>query len=168
MYRSRQRDGDDIPVVPARLLIQCLYSQSGNILRELHTRSNNTQTHHQQCASKPSLLLTLLILFTTALAVKSKWNSLLQVNDIGFVRPKPNQPNEPVSSPGSCGCGRFQGGMRAIYRCTNGQLQIKETCRKGNKNDMCVRNSRKKGKAFYPFEIAEDVVCVQSKDAKKP
>ena len=73
---------------------------------------------------------------------------------------------------GKYGCGRFGPGLartlRVIYVCTNGRLRRRETCKRGSKNDMCVRNSRRKGKAFYPFEAADQLVCVKTKDALKP
>jgi hypothetical protein len=127
-----------------------------------------------------SILLAILTLGATlpgALARDSKWHPVLQVWDIGGVPAKPNQPNEPFSNVGSCGpnikeggwgCGRFPiagSAPRVIYRCTNGKLQKRETCRAGTKNDMCVRNSRRKGKALNPFVAADQLVCVQKKDA---
>ena len=113
-------------------------------------------------------------------AVNAVWNSQLQVWDIGNI-PWTNNKAEPRMSMGSCGphikeggwaCGRFGPGLgrvpRVIYFCQNGQLRKRETCRRESKNNMCVRNSRRKGKAFYPFEAADQVVCVKSKDALSP
>jgi hypothetical protein len=122
-------------------------------------------------------LLTLAASLPGATAVNAVWNDQLKVWDIGNI-PWGSNKQEPLMSMGRCGpnikeggwaCGRFGPGLgrvpRVIYFCQNGQLRKRETCRRGTKNDMCVRNSRRKGKAFYPFEAADQVVCVKSKDA---
>lgn len=114
-------------------------------------------------------------------AVKAVYNDNLKLWDIGNVPWMPNNRQTPVQDMGSCGpnikegkygCGRFGPGLartlRVIYVCTNGRLRRRETCTRGTKNDMCVRNSRRKGKAFYPFEAADQLVCVETKDALKP
>jgi len=58
--------------------------------------------------------------------------------------------------------------LRAIYACEGGRLKHRETCFEANKNDLCVRNERKKGKKFYPFTPGDRTVCVAKKDANKP
>jgi hypothetical protein len=126
-------------------------------------------------------LLTLGASLPGATAVNPVWNDVLKVWDIGNVPWKPLDKKEPFSNMGSCGpkikeggyaCGRFGPGLgrfpRVIYFCQNGKLRKHETCRRESKNNMCVRNSRRKGKAFYPFEAADSLVCVKSKDALKP
>lgn len=125
-----------------------------------------------------SLLIALLTLIAGVSAVNPKWNSLLQVWDIGKIPKRTDK--QPLRDMGSCGstikeggwaCGRFPDAdshPRVIYNCQNGRLRKRETCAKGSKNDACVRNSRRKWKAFYPFEAADQVVCVQKKHAQKP
>jgi hypothetical protein len=125
-----------------------------------------------------TVLLTLAATLPGATAVKPVWNDQLKVWDIGNVPWMPNNKQEPVKNMGSCGskikegemaCGRFGPGLgrvpRVIYFCRFGQLLKRETCKREAKNNMCVRNNRRKGKAFYPFVSADQLVCVKSKDA---
>lgn len=108
------------------------------------------------------------------------WNDKLQLWDIGKVGWLPNDKKTPVKDAGSCGgrikeggwaCGRFGPGfdvnLRVIYYCSNGRLRKRETCNRDSKNNMCVKNSRRKWKAFYPFVTSEQLVCVKRKDALK-
>jgi hypothetical protein len=123
-----------------------------------------------------TLLIALLTLGAGVSAVKPKWDDLLKVWDIGKV-PKIN--GAPLNNMGNCGskikeggwaCGRFPNAdsqPRVIYTCQDGRLRRRETCKQGTKNDACVRNWRKKGRAFYPFVEADNLVCVQKKDANK-
>ena len=109
-----------------------------------------------------------------------KWNDQLKVWDIGRVPSKPGRPNQVVDYMGSCGgikeghyaCGSFGPGkivaMRAIYVCTNGRLARKEVCHESDKYNRCVKNQRRKGKKFYPFNNGAKVVCAKRKDVEKP
>ena len=131
-----------------------------------------------------SIIIALITLGATlpgAAAVKPVWNDQLKVWDIGNVPWHPGNPKEPFNDMGSCGskikegdsvCGRFGPGLgrvpRVIYFCRNGRLTKSSTCRRESKNNMCVKNSRRKGKAFYPFENGNKIVCVKSKDALSP
>jgi hypothetical protein len=123
-----------------------------------------------------STLLALLTLGASLHAASAAvWNDRLKVWDIGRVRAKPNDPYTPVTEAGPCqgikegkyGCGSFGPGhdvsLRVIYTCQRGTLRKTENCKVNQKNNACVRNWRKKGKAFYPFEAADKVVCVQRK-----
>jgi hypothetical protein len=115
----------------------------------------------------PTLLTALLTLTAGVSAVNPRWNDPLKVWDIGRI-PKRTD-GQPLQDMGSCGskikeggwaCGRFPNAdsqPRVIYNCQNGRLRRRETCKKGTKNDACVRNWRKKGKAFYPFEAGRGV-----------
>jgi len=109
-----------------------------------------------------------------------KWNEDLKVWDIGGVPSKPGRPSQAVDyMPGGCGeikegyygCGSFGPGkivaMRAIYRCVNQRLVRAEVCGENAKYNRCVKNQRKKGKKFYPFNNGDKVVCAKRKDVKK-
>lgn len=125
-----------------------------------------------------TLLLTLAATFPSATAVNPVWNDQLKVWDIGNVPWTAANKQEPVRNMGSCGskikegemaCGRFGPGLgrvpRVIYYCRFGKLLKREWCKREAKNNMCVRNSRRKGKSFYPFTASDQLVCVKSKDA---
>jgi len=108
-----------------------------------------------------------------------KWNDQLKVWDIGRVPSKIGRPSEAVDFMGSCGeikegyygCGSFGPGkivaMRAIYRCVNSRLVRAEVCGENAKYSRCVKNQRRKGKKFYPFNNGEKVVCAKKKDVEK-
>jgi hypothetical protein len=140
----------------------------------------DTQTHPtNQKAATMQFTTTLLALLTLGAtlhgASAAVWNDRLKVWDIGRVRAKPNDPYTPMTEVGPCnhvkeggyGCGSFGPGhdvaLRVIYNCQRGTLRRTETCKVNQKNNACVRNWRKKGRAFYPFEPADKVVCVQRK-----
>jgi hypothetical protein len=57
--------------------------------------------------------------------------------------------------------------LRAIYRCLNSRLVRAEVCEENDKYNWCVRNSRRKGKRFYPFNNGAKVVCAKKKDVEK-
>ena len=131
-----------------------------------------------------SIILALFTIGATlrgAAAVKPVWNDQLKVWDIGNVPWHPGNLKEPMNDMGSCGskikegesaCGRFGPGLgrvpRVIYYCRYGRLLKSQTCRRESKNNMCVKNSRRQGKAFYPFVHPNQLVCVKSKDALSP
>jgi hypothetical protein len=85
-------------------------------------------------------------------------------------------PNEAKYYMGSCGeieegyygCGSFGPGkivaLRAIYKCVNSRLVRAEVCEENSKYNRCVRNQRKKGKKFYPFNNGAKVVCARKRD----
>lgn len=113
-------------------------------------------------------------------ASAAKWNKKLQVWDIGRVPSEPGLPGLAAASPGKCGgipeggyvCGSFGPGkivaMRAIYQCTHGRLVRKEVCSENSKFNRCVKNSRKKGKRFFPLVGSDHVVCMSKKAVNKP
>ena len=51
--------------------------------------------------------------------------------------------------------------MRAIYQCNRGEMTMVELCKQNLQKNRCVKNSRQKGKAFYPLVSGEKIVCVQ-------
>jgi len=129
-----------------------------------------------------SLIIAVLTLGATlpgANAVRAVWNDKLKLWDIGRIPGRVNDKQTPLNGMGDCGpvkerdwaCGRFGPGMdvdlRVIYYCNNGRLQRVQTCKRDSVNNMCVRNSRRKNKVFYPFVNPDNVVCVKRKDALK-
>ena len=125
-----------------------------------------------------TLLPSLFALMASVSAVNPVYHDLLKVWDIGGIPKRPD--GQPLQDMGACGskikegkwgCGRFphaNSAPRVTYICNHGRLRRVEHCKEFSKNNMCVRNSRRKGKAFYPFEPADDLVCVKKKDAQKP
>ena len=107
-----------------------------------------------------------------------KWNEDLKVYDLGRVPSRIGHPNEATYYMGSCGeikegyygCGSFGPGkivaLRAIYRCVNSRLVRAEVCEEKSKYNRCVRNQRRKGKKFYPFNNGAKVVCARKRDVE--
>ena len=105
--------------------------------------------------------------------------NIVQVYDLGRVPSKIGRPNEATDYMGSCGeiaegyygCGSFGPGkfvaLRAICRCVGGRLVKAEVCEESDKYNRCVRNQRRKGKKFYPFNNKSKVVCAKRKDVEK-
>lgn len=120
---------------------------------------------------KPTIIALLVTGATLPTTSAAKWNKKLQVWNIGRVPSEPGFPGLAKLDVGKCGgipeggyvCGSFGPGkivaMRAIYKCTDGKLVRKEVCEERSKNNRCVKNSRRKGKSFYPFQSADKIVC---------
>jgi hypothetical protein len=123
--------------------------------------------------------LNLPIISASKVSYADKWNTDLKVYDLGRVPSKIGSPGEATDYMGSCGdivegyygCGSFGPGkiiaLRAIYRCVGGRLVKAEVCEENAKYNRCVRNSRRKGKKFYPFNNSAKVVCAKKGDVEK-
>lgn len=123
----------------------------------------------------------LLALVTTLPSASAAiWNDQLKVWDIGQVPSKPNHPDQAVDYWGACGgipeggyvCGWFESdgvnALRAIYSCVNTVLVINEVCGESARHNRCVKNSRRKGKKFYPFSNADRIVCESKGKVEQP
>lgn len=110
-------------------------------------------------------------LSTLPLASAGSWNELLKVWDIGRVSSNGNAPSKWAYRcggipEGGYACGAFQTRkLRVIYRCEKGWLKYTEMCKGDN---VCVKNSRKKHKKFYPAVKDDKIVCVERKRALAP
>lgn len=117
-----------------------------------------------------ALLALLALLLPPASA--ATWNKKLKVWNVGGIPSVPGFPGLASGDIGPCGgipeggdvCGSFGPGkttaMRAIYTCKKGRLSLREMCSESLGKNRCVKNSRRKGKAFYPFVSGEKIVCV--------
>jgi hypothetical protein len=117
-----------------------------------------------------ALLAVLAILLPSASA--ATWNKKLKVWNVGGIPSVPGFPGLASGDIGPCGgipeggdvCGSFGPGktiaMRAIYTCKKGRLTQREICSESSDKNRCVKNSRRKGKSFYPFVSGEKIVCV--------
>ena len=123
---------------------------------------------------------------SAAFATAVTWDDQLKVWDIGAVSSTPNnwafeRDGAPVAGrcddvnldEGDYACGSFKekdvDALRAIYRCSDGWLELVETCHEGDKHakDRCVKNGRRKGKKFYPFVDGKKVVCQKKSNVEK-
>lgn len=126
-------------------------------------------------------LTTLLVLAATTIqgASAAKWNSKLQVWDLGRIPSVPGFPGLAQGSPGKCAgipeggyaCGSFGPGkviaMRAIYQCKDGWLTQQEICSENAKYNRCVKNGRRTGKKFFPFVDGDKIVCQKKSAVEK-
>lgn len=120
----------------------------------------------------------LLALLATS-ASAAVWNDQLKVWDIGQV-PTEKGKNIAKTFMGSCGgipegghvCGWYESDgvnvLRAIYVCTNSRLVRAEVCKENKKNNRCVKNMRKKGKKFFPFNNPDQIVCMKKDRVEAP
>ncbi|KAM0706091.1 hypothetical protein Q7P35_006640 [Cladosporium inversicolor] len=105
-------------------------------------------------------------------ASAAEWNKKLKVWNVGGIPSVPGFLGLTSGDIGPC-CGIPNGGdvcgsfgpekkiaMRAIYACKKGRLTLREVCGENAKGKRCVKNSRRKGKAFYPFVSGKKIVCV--------
>jgi hypothetical protein len=128
--------------------------------------------------------------FTATVSAFSKtavWDDHLKVWNIGAVSSTPGnwafyREGTPVAGrcddvnlrEGDYACGSFKEGevnaLRAIYRCTDGWLEIAEMCHEGDGHakNRCVKNGRRKGKKFYPFVDGKKIVCQKESSVEKP
>jgi hypothetical protein len=121
-----------------------------------------------------------------AYSTTAVWNDQLKVWDIGAVSSTLGDWNwyrDGAAFAGRCGdinlqegdyaCGSFKerdvNALRAIYRCSDGWLELVETCHEGDKHakDRCVKNGRRKGKKFFPFVDGKKVVCQKKSKVEK-
>jgi hypothetical protein len=149
---------------------------------------NNTNPESSPTTTPTTMQFTTTLLTLLALSAASasaatkwadKWNEDLKVYDIGLVPSKVGRPSEPVDFMGNCGdieegyygCGSFGPGkivaLRAIYRCVNQRLVRAEVCGESAKYNRCIRNQRRKGRKFYPFNNGAKVVCAKRTDVEK-
>ena len=124
-------------------------------------------------------LLALVAVFASA----ATWNDQLKVWNIGRVDTQKNPGRHslrPMRTAMACGdipeggfvCGSFEDegvdAPRAIYSCRKGMLQLREVCYESEKYNRCVKNGRRRGKRFFPFTLAERIVCQMRKNVEKP
>jgi len=122
----------------------------------------------------------LLALLATS-ATAATYNAQLQVWDIGQVPLEKGSTTAPATFlPGGCGgfpdggygCGWFESdgvnALRAIYRCVNSQLVRSEVCKENKRNNRCVKNSRAKGKRFFPLDNSDKIVCMKKDRVEAP
>lgn len=146
--------------------------------------ANRKRTSKTTITSIMQLKSTIIALLAAGASLPSssaaKWNPKLKVWDIGRVPSEPNFPGLAKEVVGKCGgipeggyvCGSFGPGkivaMRAIYKCVDGNLVRKEVCSEKARNNRCVKNSRRKGKKFFPLESGDKIVCQKKKVVEKP
>jgi len=127
------------------------------------------------------LAISALTTAVSAFTDSAVWDDQLKVWNIGAVaslQSKRAHYREGAPVAGSCAAANLREGdyacgsleergvdaMRAIYRCTDGWLEIAETC---HGNDRCVKNERRKRKKFYPFVDGNKVVCQKKSKVEK-
>lgn len=113
-----------------------------------------------------------ILAFLATSALAAVWNDQLKIWDIGQV---PTEEGQSIAATymGSCGgipegghvCGWYEpdgvNALRAIYVCVNRRLVRAEVCKENKKNNRCVKNSRRKGKKFFPFNNPDQIVCMK-------
>jgi len=73
---------------------------------------------------------------------------------------------------GGYGCGNFNTAGNAIYKCVDWKgeawLKYDQVCLwkdfGGGNGGQCAKNSRRKGKKFYPFVDGRKAVCIRHED----
>jgi hypothetical protein len=142
-------------------------------------RNNIKSTKEKTRAPKIMQIQTALFTFLAASASAAVWNDQLKVWDIGQV---PSEKGQNIASlyMGACGgipegghvCGWYESdgvnALRAIYVCTNSALVRAEVCKENKKNNRCVKNSRRMGKKFFPFNNPDQIVCMKKDRVEAP
>ena len=145
----------------------------------LRRRPENSSTPLTKGKNKNMPLRSVLFALLATSATAAVWNDRLKVWDIGQV-PTEKGKNTAATYMGACGgipegghvCGWYESdgvnALRAIYVCVNSRLGRAEVYKENKKLNRCVKNSRRKGKKFFPFNNGDQIVCQAKSRVEAP